>query len=254
MLPTTLTSLLIPLLKFLTFDRLHVPSSPRPPRLNFELRHLHAQSPFGHILFSDVSQQKLHAFNGQNENNSYTVQARMTPSFRPPSFAAFSQARTRSIKFGQNEPLQWDEEEIVGPDVESRETLLTLAKMTNNAYIEPDDPAWYDLGGDWNVVRCSAMVSCFTQTKQPDRRAILLGGNRMQMVFADTYLPRRIIKPSYCRSRVHRLWFGVVAGRLARRTSSTTTCFLVAVVLGLIGRGRLCATVIEVDGSVTRIV
>jgi lipase ATG15 len=89
----------------------------------------------------------------------------MTPSFRPPSFAAFSQARTRSVKFGQNEPLQWDEEEIIGPDVESRETLLTLAKMTNNAYVEPDDPGWYDLGGDWNVVRCSPRIDCFTQTK-----------------------------------------------------------------------------------------
>jgi len=74
----------------------------------------------------------------------------MTSSSRPSSFTAFSRARTRSIVFGQNERLQWDEEEIVGPDVESRETLLELAKMTNNAYIEPDDSQWYDLGGVWN--------------------------------------------------------------------------------------------------------
>jgi lipase ATG15 len=154
MLPTTLTSLLVPLLNLLSFNRPYESISPPPPRLKFELRHLHALSPYGHVLFSDVSQRKLHAqFNGQNDNNSYTVQTRVTSSFRPPSFTAFSQARTRSIKCGQSERLQWDEEEIIGPDVESRETLLELAKMTNNAYVEPDDPAWYDLGGNWNIVR-----------------------------------------------------------------------------------------------------
>ncbi|EKM58524.1 uncharacterized protein PHACADRAFT_53577, partial [Phanerochaete carnosa HHB-10118-sp] len=45
----------------------------------------------------------------------------------------------------------WDEDEIEGPDVESRKTLLNLAKMTNNAYLEPGEAEWYDLGGDWNV-------------------------------------------------------------------------------------------------------
>ncbi|KAG5337287.1 hypothetical protein C0989_009933 [Termitomyces sp. Mn162] len=46
--------------------------------------------------------------------------------------------------------LQWNEEEVIGPDVESRETLLELAKMTNNAYLCDDDPDWYDLGDSWN--------------------------------------------------------------------------------------------------------
>ena len=152
MLLTTLTSLIPLSLNLLSFNK---PDefSPPPPRLKFELRHLHALSPHGHILFSDVSHQAMHAqFNGQN--NLYTIQTRMTSSFRPSSFTAFSRARTRSIIFGQNEPLRWDEEDIIGPDVESRETLLELAKMTSNAYIEPDDPQWYDLGGVWNIVRC----------------------------------------------------------------------------------------------------
>jgi len=48
--------------------------------------------------------------------------------------------------------LDWLEDEIIGPDVEKRETLLELAKMTNNAYVEPEDPAWYELGSEWNVV------------------------------------------------------------------------------------------------------
>jgi lipase ATG15 len=51
----------------------------------------------------------------------------------------------------------WEEDEIVGPDVESRETLLLLAKMTNNAYLEPGEAGWYDLGDGWNAVR--ALIS-----------------------------------------------------------------------------------------------
>jgi putative lipase involved disintegration of autophagic bodies len=49
--------------------------------------------------------------------------------------------------------LNWEEEEIIGPDVEKRETLLLLAKMANDAYVEPNDPAWYELPGEWNIVR-----------------------------------------------------------------------------------------------------
>ncbi|KJA19504.1 hypothetical protein HYPSUDRAFT_69247 [Hypholoma sublateritium FD-334 SS-4] len=70
---------------------------------------------------------------------------------RPSSPAAHAQARLRSLRFGENERLDWFPDEIEGPDVEVRETLLELAKMTNNAYVEPDDPAWYDLEGRWNV-------------------------------------------------------------------------------------------------------
>jgi len=55
------------------------------------------------------------------------------------------------MKFGQSLSLAWDDEELTAPDVESRETLLELAKMTNNAYVEPDDPAWYDLGANWTT-------------------------------------------------------------------------------------------------------
>ena len=56
------------------------------------------------------------------------------------------------MKFGQSTPLDWNEEEIIGPDVESRETLLILAKMTSNAYLQPDDKGWYPLGENWTTV------------------------------------------------------------------------------------------------------
>lgn len=76
----------------------------------------------------------------------------------------------------------------------------------------------------------------------------------MQTDFADMYLPRRIIKQSYCQSRVHRLLFLAEAVQLVKRTRSTTICCLVAVVPELIGHGRRCVAAIEVDGSATRIV
>ncbi len=43
----------------------------------------------------------------------------------------------------------WYEDEVDGPNVEYRETLLILVKMMYNAYAEPADPDWYDLGDNW---------------------------------------------------------------------------------------------------------
>lgn len=161
MLPSTLTSIFVPFLNVL------IPNKPvkpllSPPQLQFELRHLHAVSPSAHVLFSDVPPRNSYTHSsGQNERDDiYTIQTRTTSSFRPPSFEAFTQARTRSLRFGQSEDLRWDEEEIISPDVESRKTLLELAKMTNNAYVAPDDPAWYDLGGGWNSVGSATNLFC----------------------------------------------------------------------------------------------
>jgi len=59
------------------------------------------------------------------------------------SAAAFAQARTLSMR-GQSGALDWDEDWIPGPDVSKRETLLLLAKMTTNAYVEPNTDGWMD--------------------------------------------------------------------------------------------------------------
>ncbi len=53
----------------------------------------------------------------------------------------------------QSAALDWNEDIVVGPDVESRDTLLLLAKMTNNAYLTPEEDGWYELGDKWPVVR-----------------------------------------------------------------------------------------------------
>ena len=158
MLFPTLARLLVPLFTLFTGDGNVATEGAKPhSTLKFELRHLHATSAnnTAHIIFSDVSPRKLGGSRAHPVSSSptyYTVRTRPVKTYRPPSLEAHAEARERSVRFGQSERLDWEEEESVGPDVESRETLLELAKMTNNAYVVPDDPAWYD-SGEWNIVR-----------------------------------------------------------------------------------------------------
>ena len=148
MLPSTALHILQSLFSFF-YDWQHAinPPSATTTRLSFELRHLHAVSSEGTVVFSDVSAASISSV------NPYTIDTRLLKSHRPSSFDEFSNARLRSMKFGQSTLLDWDEEEVLGPNVEDRESLLVLAKMTNNAYIEPEDDQWYDLGGNWTDVR-----------------------------------------------------------------------------------------------------
>jgi len=62
-------------------------------------------------------------------------------------------------KRGQSALLNWQEDEVPGPDVMRRETLLLLAKMTSNTYFEPHRREWYNLTDDWNVVRHPPLAS-----------------------------------------------------------------------------------------------
>ncbi|KAI3601029.1 lipase [Moniliophthora roreri] len=145
MLPAALTSLLVSLINFfISHDK--VSSSFSQPKLNFELRHYHAvSSDSGRVVFSDVSPSS-HLL---TRSNHFTVSTRPTKTYRPPSFDSLIHAVRRR---GYAE-WDWEENEVPGPDVEKRETILTLAKMTNNAYLEsPEkgDRGWYDLGGEWS--------------------------------------------------------------------------------------------------------
>ncbi|WVF67139.1 hypothetical protein IAT40_001884 [Kwoniella sp. CBS 6097] len=45
---------------------------------------------------------------------------------------------------------EWDDVEVVVPDTTDRQTLITLAKMTSNAYVLPDGGEWWPTG-DWNA-------------------------------------------------------------------------------------------------------
>ena len=163
MLPTSMAGLLVHLfISFFTGNH-RLDNNNVSPALKFELRHLHAvSSSSATVLFSDVSPELLQSHTLSDPSGStkvtYSIHTSPTKTHRPSSFASFSNARLRSLRFGKNERIDWKEDEILGPNVESRETLLELAKMTNNAYLEPDETGWYALNGTYNVVRLSPFV------------------------------------------------------------------------------------------------
>lgn len=143
MLYTVLATLFLPLISH--FSSRPEPAPPKDDKiLNFQLRHYHAVSADARVAFSDAlpSAQLLDA--------PYSIRTRNISTFRPPSFQEFSRVRSLS-RHGAAESLHWDKEEIPAPDVERRQTLLLLAKMTNNAYVEPDSVEWYKLDGNWTV-------------------------------------------------------------------------------------------------------
>jgi hypothetical protein len=112
--------------------------------LRFQLRHQHAVSNGSRVVFSDV----VSSF----ASESYAVSAQDFDSHRPASYSAFDRARLRSMRYMQSERVAWDNVKMLGPNVQSRETLLQLAQMTHNSYFESGHPHWYDLGERWNTV------------------------------------------------------------------------------------------------------
>ncbi|EGN97866.1 hypothetical protein SERLA73DRAFT_182624 [Serpula lacrymans var. lacrymans S7.3] len=117
------------------------PSVATSPPLTFQLRHEHALSNSSLIIFSDIAPSFAPEVYGVN-----TASVR---AHKPVSAAAFHSARFRSMRYAQSEPFLWEDIEVQGPNVEDRQVLLTLAKMTSNAYVESTDKEWYAQDG-WN--------------------------------------------------------------------------------------------------------
>ncbi|KAG8933740.1 putative lipase atg15 [Tulasnella sp. 419] len=124
-------------------SRLGFTPQPTTSALSFQLRHLHAVSDSTNIIFHDVSPQLI-------SGSSYSLRLRPTKVHRPRSMEAFQQARIASIQDGKSQILDWEEDEVQGPDTEDRNTLLELAKMTSNAYVSQTDPLWYNLSDKWS--------------------------------------------------------------------------------------------------------
>jgi len=118
------------------------PANSAPGHLELELRHIHATTSDSRIIFHDVPPSLAPSV--------HRVKTRSVTTTRPQSFAAHQHSRLNWYD-SQVEPLVWLEDDVAAPDIESRETLLSLAKMTNNAYQKPSDKGWYDLGGEWNT-------------------------------------------------------------------------------------------------------
>lgn len=205
MLPSLFLNLFNSLLSI--FYDSHQPTSPVAsvvgPRVTFQLRHLHAVSERGQIIFSDVDHASYAGNLTAYASEEYTLDTRILSSYRPPSFDALRNARYRSMKYGQSTLLDWDEEELVGPNTESREALLVLAKMTSNAYLPPDDKEWYSLGENWTMVRLQASVLArsLNDSFVSTCRATTSAGNPTQMGFVVTFSPLQTIQLSFYLSR-----------------------------------------------------
>ncbi|KAG8746157.1 putative lipase atg15 [Ceratobasidium sp. 414] len=134
----------------------------------FTLRHVHsAHADTGRIRWADVPEDVVTASSladptpDGSSTHTHTLQTRRTTVHRPISQDAFHAARRRRNEkslFGRlglgkewGQSLGWDEDDIEGPAIDKRETVLALAKITNNAYLQPADAGWYDLGGNWTT-------------------------------------------------------------------------------------------------------
>lgn len=130
-------------------QRPHVRPSPKNA-LNFRLRHFHAATSSAHVYLADVPR-NLSSASGF-VSAALSIDTSPVRTARPSSPEKFTAARHVS-KRGQTAMLDWEVDEVPGPAVTRRETLLLLAKMTSNTYFTPDHREWYNLTDTWNVVR-----------------------------------------------------------------------------------------------------
>ncbi|KAF5358483.1 hypothetical protein D9756_001345 [Leucocoprinus leucothites] len=75
-----------------------------------------------------------------------TLRTRPTTVYRPSSLTALRDARMRSMHLGESpvDPIEWEAQEVQGPDIEDRHTLAQLARMSGDAYALPGMPNWYE--------------------------------------------------------------------------------------------------------------
>ena len=136
----------------------HIRPGPPSPNsvLNFHLRHFHVATSSAHVYFADAPHDLSRARGLASVPLSIATSPLRTT--RPSSLHQFQAARHMSMR-GQSALLDWQEDEVPGPDVMRRETLLLLAKMTSNTYFEPHNRGWYNLTDEWNVVRLPPSAS-----------------------------------------------------------------------------------------------
>lgn len=115
---------------------------PMPRQMGFQLRHQHGVTNDSRVVFMDVASSLV--------ESRYIVNAKMISTHRPTSHAAYNRAWSRAMRAMQSEADLWTNTMTPAPNVEDRETLLMLAKMTSNAYFKQDDSEWYDLPSPWS--------------------------------------------------------------------------------------------------------
>src|SRR5262245_489672 len=83
-----------------------------PQPLTFGLRHQHGISNSYSFIFSDVA--------SSFAPETFTVNTRHVGVHQPASFAAFSSARKRSMRYMENEFVKWNKASVSGPNAENR--------------------------------------------------------------------------------------------------------------------------------------
>jgi len=146
MLPNSLRLLLASL--FSGIDFLNSPQNilehPRHPR--FHLRHVHGLSNTSRIIFQDIPSPNLAQTTAQTTDFiTSEIRTRTINTHRP-----VHSIGTRVWGNTSSAILGWDLEPIPAPDTTDPDTVLELAKMTNNAYVREDDKEWYELKDHWN--------------------------------------------------------------------------------------------------------
>lgn len=157
LLPIPLANIVLSFLSSLFPDRVdkHPHLRPGPPPspnnvLNFHLRHFHVATSSAQLYFADAPHDYISSASSLTPAPLSIVTSPLRTT-RPSSLDNFQAARRLSMR-GQSALLDWQEDEVPGPDVTRRETLLLLAKMTSNTYFEPHTRGWYNLTDEWNVV------------------------------------------------------------------------------------------------------
>ncbi|KAK7036136.1 putative lipase ATG15 [Favolaschia claudopus] len=134
------TSLGLLLASFFSQDS---PGGVATPTIRFQLRHQHAVANGSRSVFSDISSSLLAEY--------YEIPTKDIETPKPPSAAAYADARLFSMRHAQTPALAWNRVNTPGPDVSKRETLLQLARMTSNSYYnDRGHKSWYPLDG-WNT-------------------------------------------------------------------------------------------------------
>lgn len=165
----------------------------RTPRLSLRLRHQHAVTNTSRVIFSDVgsSQVLSHSLSMPADPYTYDVDTSRLLTHRPSSYAAFHEARLRSMLHGQDDGTLWQSEEVLGPDVTDRETLLSLAKMSNNAYSASPDTDWYNVDG-FNTASQGLLYLFSVMFSHYSCRLFLWDGSPTMMAFVVMFSFRKI--------------------------------------------------------------
>ena len=84
------------------------------------------------------------------------IQTKPTLVYKPRSLELLHKRRRQGSKPSsfpgyEEEDLQWDTQEVIGPDVEDRHTLAQLARMAGNAYALPGQRNWYEVDPAWRM-------------------------------------------------------------------------------------------------------